>query len=120
MATPNLATVGLSVTPKVLASAQLASGDNTVYTVGTSKAALLDPLVLNNQSAAAVTLSVSVVPSGGTLDGTHRVISGYSLPAGGTLIVDEVKGWLGAGDYISVNSGTGSVIDATLRGLEFA
>lgn len=120
MTTPNLSTI-TTVTPKLLASQQLAAGDTTIYTVGTGKAAKLAKLVLTNTSGTAVPVSVAVVPTGGTVDGTHRVMSGYSLAANDSTIVTEVEGvWLGDGNFISVNVGTGSAVDATLSGLEFA
>ncbi|MBN9209369.1 MAG: hypothetical protein J0H96_11985 [Microbacterium ginsengisoli] len=120
MATPNLSNI-TTVTPGILASQQLASGDTTIYTVPANKAAKLAKLVLTNTSAAAVTVSVSVVPSGGSVDGTHRVVSGYSLAAGDSTTVTEIEGcWLGQGDLVSVNASTAAVVDVMLSGLVFA
>lgn len=120
MATPNLLSIA-SVTPKVLASAQLAAGDNAVYTVPASKAAKLATVVLCNTSASPVVVSVSLIPSGGTVDGTHRVISGYPLAAGDSITVNELAGaWMGQGDSISVNAGSAAAVDVTVTGLEFA
>lgn len=120
MATPNLTAI-TTVTPKVLASSQLASGESTVYTVGASKAAKIAKFVLTNTSASAVTVSASVVPSGGTVDGTHRVVSAYPLTAGDTIVVSEVDGvWLGQGDFLSVNASAGTAVDILVSGLEFA
>ena len=120
MATPNLNSI-TTVIPKVLASAQLASGDTTVYTVGASKAAKLAKLVLTNTSASAVTVSVSVVPSGGTVDGTHKVVSAYSIAAGDSTAITEAENiWLGAGDFISVNASAATSINVLASGLEFS
>lgn len=120
MATPNLTAI-TTVTPKVLASSQLAAGDNTVYTVGASKAAKLSKLVLANVSAAAVTVSASIVPSGGTVDGTHKIVSAYSLAAGDGMVITEAENiWLGAGDYISVNASAATAINVLASGLEFS
>jgi hypothetical protein len=120
MATPNLTAI-TTVTPGVLASLQLASGEQTIYTVGASKAAKLAKLVLANTTGTAVTVSVSVVPSGGTADATHRVVSGYSLAAGDSTTVSEVEGmWLGAGSLLSVAASAAPAVDAVLSGLEFS
>lgn len=120
MATPNLLSI-TTVTPKTLASTQLPSGENTVYTVPASKAAKIATLVLTNVSAAAVVVSVSLVPVGGAADGTHRVVSGYSLAAGDSITVTELAGaWMGAGDFISVNAAASSAINVVATGLEFA
>lgn len=120
MATPNLLSIA-AVTPKILASAQLVAGDNAVYTAPASKAAKLATIVLCNISASPVVISVSLIPSGGAVDGTHRVISGYSLAAGDSITVNELSGaWMGAGDLLSINAATGTAVDASVTGLEFA
>lgn len=120
MATPNLFSI-VSVTPAILASSQLASGDNTVYTVASNKAVKLTKLVLANVSVSTVVISASVIPSGSSVDGTHRVVSGYSLAAGDTMVITEIEGmFLGQGDFISINAAAATAIDATLNGLVFA
>jgi hypothetical protein len=120
MATPNLTSI-TSVIPKVLASAQIASGDNTVYTVGASKAAKLAKLVVANVSASAVVVSVSIVPSGGTVDGTHKIMSASSLAAGDSTVITEAENiWLGAGDFISVNASAATSVNVLASGLEFS
>lgn len=120
MATPNLSAITI-VTPGILASQQLAPGDTTIYTVPANKAAKLAKLVLTNVSGVAVTVSVSVVPSGASVDGTHRVVSAYTLAAGDSTSVTEIEGcWLGQGDLVSVNASAGTAVDALMSGLVFA
>lgn len=55
------------------------------------------------------------------MDGTHKVISGYSLAAGDTISQEDglavLKGlMLGPGDFINVNAGVGSAVDVVLSG----
>ncbi|GAB3776826.1 L-lysine 2,3-aminomutase [Nocardioides ginsengisegetis] len=120
MATPNLTAI-TTVTPKILASAQMASGDNAAYTVPANKAAQIKTMVLSNVSGAAVTITVSVIPSGGSVDGTHKVVSGYSLASNDSTTISEVVGsWLGAGDKVNVNAAAATAIDCVITGLEFA
>lgn len=120
MATPNLTGI-TTVTPKVLASAQLASGDTAAYTVPASKAAKIATMSLANVSGGAVTVSVSVHPAGSAVDGTHKVVSGYVLAAGDSTSIAEVLGcWLGAGDFININVSTAAAVDVVITGLEFA
>lgn len=120
MATPNLFSI-TTVTPAVLASSQLASGANTIYTVPANKAAKISKLVLTNVTGASVVVSVSLVPSGGTVDGTHLVVSSFAITANDSITVTELDGmWLGAGDFISVNAASATAIDANLSGLVFA
>lgn len=107
-----------SLVGKILASGQLASGESAVYTVPASSAVTIASAVLCNTSATAVTVSVSVVPSGGSVDGTHRVISGYSLAAGDSTALEELVGaLLDAGAFISMNASAGSAVDYLLTGM---
>jgi hypothetical protein len=120
MATPNLY-ASTSAVPTLLSSSQLASGDNTIYTVPASKGVKLAKMVLTNVSGAAVVVSVSIVPSGGSVSTTHRVVSGYSLAAGDSTIISEIDGMmLGDGDFVSVNSAAATAIDCVLSGVLFA
>lgn len=120
MATPNLSTI-TTVTPGILSSVQLASGDTAVYTVPGSKAAKIGPLILCNTSATAVIVSAGVIPSGGSVDGTHKIVSALSIAGGETVTLDEFDGqWLGDGDKVNVTAGTAAAVDATLTGLVFA
>jgi hypothetical protein len=68
-----------------------------------------------------VTISVSVVPSGGSLDGTQKVVSSYSLPAGDTISQEDIlsclKGLqLSEACVVPVNAGTASAVDCLLTG----
>lgn len=84
--------------------------DATVYTVPASSAVKLGTFSITTATAVASTLSVSVVPSGGSLDGTHRVISAYPFGTAGTdaICQDDVLGVvkgaaLDTGAVVSIN-----------------
>jgi len=113
-----------TLTAKVLASTRLSTTSATaVYTVGASKCAKVSTGSLCNVSTtAAVTVTVELVQSGGTADGTHCVLSGYSLAAGDTLSLAEfIAGhMLGEGDFISVTAGTANVLCVVITGAEGA
>lgn len=118
MATPNVLALG-SLTQALLVSQQIAgTSATTVYTVPANQAVKLSQGTVCNVSAAPVTVSLSLVPSGGTADGTHRVISGYSLAAGDTLpLGDYLAGhMLGPGDFISVTASAATAIDVIISG----
>jgi len=120
MATPNLKSIA-TVTPGILDSRQLANGANTVYTVPASKAVKLASLVLANVTAVPVTVTVSIVPSGGAVDGTHVIVSAYVLAANDSVTITEVAGlWMGDGDKVAINSSAAASVDSTLSGLLFA
>jgi hypothetical protein len=108
---------------KILASSRVATGssDTTIYTVPGSSAVKIATFSITNTSTSAVTVSVSVVPSGGSIDGTHKVLSSYSLAANDTISSEDVlsalKGaMLDAGAFISLNVSAGAVVCYLLTG----
>lgn len=113
-----------TLTAKVLASTRLSTTSATaVYTVGASKCAKVSTGTLCNISTtAAVTVSLAIMQSGSTDDGTHTVLSAYSLAAGDTLsLSDFISGhMLGEGDFISVTAGTANVLCVVITGAEGA
>lgn len=113
-----------TLTAKVLASTRLSTTAATaVYTVPANRCAKLSTGTLcNTSTTAAVTVSLAVVQSGSTDDGTHTVLSSYSLAAGDTLPLAEFVGghMLGEGDFVSVTAGTANVLCVVLTGAEGA
>lgn len=117
----NLNTI-TTTTAGILASAQMTSGVNTIYTVPAASSAQIGSLVLANVSAAVVTVNAGIVPSGGTADGTHDLVTGISIAAGETVILDEFAAvkWMRAGDAIMVKASAAAAINATIAGLVFS
>lgn len=119
MAAPNILSNNSTVA-KVLVSQQVtATTETALYTVASGQSITIKSGVLCNVSGSAVTVSLSVVQSGSSADGTHRVIAGYSLAAGDSL---DLRGYLtgavlGDGDLISILVGTGNAVDVVLTGL---
>lgn len=110
-----------TVTPKVLASTRIgATSATTVYTVPASTTAKIAQGSICNSSASAVNVSLSIVPAGGSVDGTHLVVSTYSLAAGDTLpLLGYIGGaMLGPSDFVSVTVSTINVIVVVLTGVE--
>lgn len=71
-----------------------------------------------NTSTLSVTVSLSVLPPGATVDGTHVAISNYSLAAGDTLsLKDYLAGaTLGYGDSIWVTASAANAVTVVLSG----
>lgn len=118
MATGDFKT-GSNLIGKILCATQVpTAAETTVYTVPASTYVKVAHGVLTNVSASAVTVSVSLVPSGGTADGTHRIVSQFSLPAGDSLpLKDYIAGaMLGPGDFISVSPSAVNAIDVVISG----
>lgn len=113
---------GTNLAGKILASGQVAgTGATTVYTVPGSSAVKVATCSLTNITASAVTVTVAVVPSGSTNDGTHTVLSAYSLAANDTISAQDVLSaltglMLDAGATVQVTAGTATSIDYLLTG----
>lgn len=109
---------GTNLVGKLLCSTQVGNTETTVYTVPANTYVKVSHGVLTNVSAAAVTVSVALVPSGGTADGTHRIVYQYSLAAGDSLsLADYLAGaMLGPGDFISVLASAASAVDVVITG----
>lgn len=106
---------------QILYSGQLATTAATsVYTVPANKTVkITQGTVCNTSTSAAATVTVSLLKSGDTADGTHSVISAYSLPAGDTLsLKDYLNGaMLAELEAISVTAGTANVLDVVITGV---
>lgn len=110
-----------ALNPKVLCSVQLAdTSAAAVYTAPGGGAAIIRHGTLCNVSGGSVTATVAIVPSGGTYDGSHRVLSTVPIAAGDTLpLRDFLAGaCLGPGDAVYAQSSVGAALDVVLTGTE--
>ncbi len=112
-----------SALPQVLYSGQMPNAEAALYTVPAATSVVLANASMCNVTAAAVTCSVAIVKSGGTVgDGTHKVVPiTYSLAAGNTLPLKDLIGnhMLGPGDIVAGVAGAASSIDFILSGTVF-
>lgn len=111
--------------PQVLVSQQLAAAETTQYTSPTSPSTAsgtkIATATLTNTSGAAVTVSLSVLKVGQTADGTHRVLSGYSLAAGDSIALSELVGvFLGPGDFVSAIASAATSVTLVMSGVVFS
>jgi len=90
-----------------------------VFTMSSGTTVTIAHGTICNTSALAVTVSMSVLQPGTTVDGTHVAISNYSLAAGDTLsLKDYLDGaTLGYGDSIWVTATTANAVTVILSGL---
>lgn len=104
---------------QILYSGQLSSTSATsIYTVPASKTAKVSSGTMCNTSGSAVNVSLSLLKSGDTSDGTHAVVSSYSLAAGDTLSLKDYLGGalLAENEAISVTVGTANAVDVVITG----
>lgn len=109
MTTPNI--FGLTtIKPITQPGAFVGTTDGALYTVGASKAAKVSTAALTNTTGAAVTVSISLVRSGGSAGDTNRFVKAYSLAANDSLPLGDYLGggFLNEGDFVSaIASATG-------------
>lgn len=104
---------------QILYSGQLSTtAATTVYTVPALTTAKIATATVCNTSGTPVIVTFQVLAAGQSADGTHSVISGYSLSAGDTLSLRDYLGgaMLATGEAISVTAGTANVIDVVITG----
>lgn len=111
---------GTNLLGKILASGQvaLAVTDTTAYTVPVASAVKVATAVLCNVTATAVTVSVSVVPSGSALDGTRKILASFVLAAYDSTRLAELEGaMLDAGAVVSINASAVTAVNYLLTGV---
>jgi len=104
---------------QILYSGQLSTTSaTTVYAVPASTTVKIASGTVCNTSASTVNVTVALLKSGDTADGTHSVISVYPLAAGDTLPLRDYLGgaMLATGEAISVTASTANVVDVVLTG----
>jgi hypothetical protein len=110
-----------SAVPQVLVAQQLANSETTQYTTAASTTVKIASATLANTSGAAVTVSVSVVKSGGTASVSNRVLSAWPLAAGDSVVLKELaEHVLGTGDFISAIATTAAAVSLVLSGIVFS
>jgi len=103
--------------PVVIIGAKEAEGVQTSqYTAGV--ATIIDKFTATNTSAGALTISVNLIPSGGSVGDNNLIVELKEIVAGKTYIFPEIVGQtLNAGDVISTiaSAGTGITIRSSGR-----
>lgn len=116
MPTQNLAAV-TSLLPQVLVSQYVANTETTQFTGAANSGNKISSATLANTSGSAVTVSVSVVKSGGTAGASNRVIPGYSIAPGDSVVLTWlVDVLLGPGDFISAIASAASAVALVITG----
>jgi len=106
-------------TPKVLLQTKyLEDAETTQYTAPASvRAVRVDEFIIANRTGAAGTVTVRVVPSGGTAGPEHELFPAVSI--GANSIWQAPPFWLGPGDFIRTDPSAASTMVARIGGREF-
>lgn len=77
---------------------------------------ILKQVLLANTAAAAATVSISLVPSGGTAGAANRIVPTVSVAANSVAAIDMSQ-VMEAGDFLSAVQGTLGAITVTISGV---
>lgn len=112
----------MSVTVKTLFNAQYAAASAaTVYTVPSGNRTIIDKLTATNITGGAITITIYLVPSGGSAGATNTIISAESIAAGATKDFTALQNQiLSVGDFISAFASSSSSIVIRGSGREVA
>jgi hypothetical protein len=94
-----------------ITNANILASATTVYT--STGNTVVSTLHLCNQSAAAVTVSVNLVPSGGTAAANNKIYANLSIAILDTYVIETERFILGNGDFISCTANTANSVIAT-------
>lgn len=110
----------MSVTAKVLINAKQAAGSvTTEYTAPSSTRTIIDKFTATNTTGGAVTLTIHIVPSGGSVDATNKILDAYSIAANTFLDLSQMQNHvLAAGDIIAVGASAATSITIRASGRE--
>jgi hypothetical protein len=114
-------------TPQRLYQGQPGTTEATLYTAPANTTnnpspgatAILKAMLVCNTTAAAATLTLYVVPSGGTAGAANEIFDALSIAAGQTQSID-LEQYLEAGDFLAGLQGTASALTVTLSGVTIA
>ena len=81
-----------TVSPKTITSAQLTTSAATYYLTPANTKAIIKKLTFTNSTATAQTVTVYLVPSGGTSGVTNILVSGRTVAPGETYECFEAQG----------------------------
>jgi hypothetical protein len=102
---------------KHFVQALITTAQVTNYTVPAASQDVLKNIDLTNTSASAVSVTVNIVPSGGSAGSGNMLFGGIVIPANSTMHWTGTK-VMNTGDFISTIAGTTNVVVITCDGLE--
>lgn len=111
----------MATTPKrLVAGSQIAASATTYYTA-TNVKARIDACAVTNTTGGAITVTIHLVPSGGSASASNCVCSAISVAAGATFIPSGVIGqWLESGGTLQALASSATSLTLVASGVEFA
>lgn len=110
----------MAITPKRMVSGSQIAATATTYYTATNVKARIDSCALTNTTGGAITVTMYLVPSGGTADATNTVLSAYSVAAGQTYVPPGVVGqWLEEGGTLQALASSATSVTLVASGVEW-
>lgn len=110
----------MATTPKRLCSVELTTSAAAQYTAGTGVSTQIHACTITNNDSSARTVSVWLVPSGGSADDTNIIVKDRALNVGQSYVVREaLNHWLAAGGAIHASASANSAVTLVASGVEF-
>jgi hypothetical protein len=104
-------------TPKRFYINQPSTSNATLYTVTTGASQIIKNILLNNTTASDATITLNIVPTGGSASTTNRLLSAYTVKANDTVAID-CSIVMNSTDFVSGLQGTSGAITAIISGVE--
>ena len=110
----------MSVTAKCLAqAAYVSSSGASIYAPAASTKAIIDKLTVTNVSGSDRTLSIYLVPSGGSAGDSNLIVKTATVTAGATSDFSQIQNQiLNSGDQLYLLSSASSALVARASGRE--
>jgi hypothetical protein len=110
----------MSVTAKNLIASKHAAGSATTeYTAAAATRVIIDKFTATNITGGAITLTIYLVPSGGSAGASNTIISALSIAAGATTDLTQLQNQiLNSGDFVSVFASAATSIVIRMSGRE--
>jgi hypothetical protein len=89
---------------------------NTTNNPSPGATAILKSMVICNTTASAATLTLYLVPSGGSAGAGNMLYNALSVAAGATTVID-LEQYMEAGEFLAGLQGTASALTVTLSGV---
>jgi hypothetical protein len=96
---------------------QLTQAPNNLYTSPVASYTKIQAVTCSNITSSPVTITLHIVPSGGSLTSGTQVVTNQTVPANGSYIANELLNHiLHPGDQIFASASSGKSINITMSG----
>jgi hypothetical protein len=99
-----------------LAQAVLTTSDVSLYVVPTGTTIKLTEIVLTNTTASGVTVSISLVPSGGTAGVTNRIFEQVPVAAYSTILIGDLGEVMPTGEFLAAKASVAASVNLRANG----